>query len=63
MYAEHGNHFGHTKWHSYVIWVEWKLVLGHLEILLILMQDRCTVYVERSAGSEIILDTRDYTPR
>ena len=30
---------------------------------LIMMQDRCTVCVERTIGSEIILDTPDRTPR
>jgi len=34
-----------------------------LEIVLILTQDRCTVCVERTMGSEIILDTPDGTPR
>jgi hypothetical protein len=33
------------------------LVSVHLEILLILTQDRCTVYAERTIGSEIISDT------
>ena len=28
----------------------------HLEIVLILTQDRCTVCVERTIGSEIVLD-------
>jgi hypothetical protein len=35
---------------------EWKLDLVHLDIVLILMQDRCIVCVERTIGSEIILD-------
>ena len=34
----------------------------HLDIVLILTQDRCTVCVERSIGSEIILDAPDGTP-
>jgi hypothetical protein len=34
-----------------------------LEIVLILMQDRCTVCAERTIGSEIILDALDGTPR
>ena len=34
-----------------------------LEIVLILMQDRCTVCVEQTIGSEIILDAPDRTPR
>ena len=37
--------------------------LVHLEIVLILTQDRCTVYAERTIGSEIILDAPDGTPR
>jgi hypothetical protein len=40
-----------------------KLVLVHLEIVLILIQDRCTVRAERTIGSEIIGDTPDGTPR
>jgi hypothetical protein len=35
----------------------------HLEILLILIQDRCTVCAERTIRSEIILDAPDETPR
>ena len=35
----------------------------HLEIVLILMQDRCTVCVECTVGIEIILDALDRTPR
>ena len=38
------------------------LILVHLEIELILMEDRCMVCVERSIGSDIILDTPDGTP-
>ena len=34
-----------------------------LEIVLILMQDRCTICVEHTVGSEIILDAPDGTPR
>jgi hypothetical protein len=33
-----------------------------LEIVLILMQDRCTVCAKRTIGSEIVLDTPDGTP-
>ena len=36
-----------------------KVVLVRLEIKLILTQDRCTVCVERTIGSEIILDVPD----
>jgi hypothetical protein len=36
--------------------LKWKLDLVYLEIVLILMQDRCMLYVEHTTGSEIILD-------
>jgi hypothetical protein len=41
------------------------VVLGsvHLEIVLILMQDRCTICIEHTIGIEIILDALDGTPR
>jgi hypothetical protein len=35
----------------------------HLEIVLILTQDRCTVSAERSTNSAIILDAPDGTER
>ena len=41
--------------------VEARLV--HLEIVLILTQDRCTVSAERTIGKENILDTPGGTPR
>jgi hypothetical protein len=37
----------------------WKLNSVHLEIVLIKTQDRCTVCVERTRGSVIILYTLD----
>ena len=40
-----------------------KLVSVLLEIVLILTEDRCTVCVEHTIGSEIILDTTDGTTR
>ena len=43
--------------------LKWKLVSVHVEIVLILMQDRCAVCVERIIGLEIILDAPDGTPR
>ncbi len=58
-----GNHFGRTRWNSLVMRLNWKLVLVHLEIVVILTQDRCIVYAEHTIGSEIILDTPDGTPR
>ena len=36
---------------------------GLLDIVLILTQDRCTVCIKRTIGSEIILDAPDATPR
>ena len=39
------------------------LILVNLEIVLILTQHRCTVYVKRTIGSEIILDAPNVTPR
>jgi hypothetical protein len=36
--------------------------LVNSEIVLILMQDRCTVFTEHTVGSEIILDAQDGTP-
>ena len=36
--------------------LKWKLVLVLLDIVLILTQDRCTVCVERTIGSEIVTD-------
>ena len=36
---------------------------GHSGIVLILTQDRCMVCLERTIGSEIILDALDGTPR
>jgi len=43
--------------------VKWKLGLVCLEIVLILMQDRCTVCMDRTICSEINLDTTNETPR
>ena len=34
--------------------LKWKLILVHLEIVLILPQDRCTVCAERIIGSKTI---------
>jgi hypothetical protein len=42
---------------------KWKLDSFHLEIVLMLTQDRCTVCAKRTIGSEIILDAPDQTPR
>ena len=34
-----------------------------LEMVLVLMSDRCTVCAKRSIGSDIVLDAPDATPR
>jgi hypothetical protein len=41
----------------------WNLILVHLEIVLVSVQDRCMVCTKRTVGLEIILDTPDGTPR
>jgi hypothetical protein len=48
------NHFRCTRWYSEVMRLKQKLILVRLEIVLILTQERCTVYVEHTIGSEII---------
>jgi hypothetical protein len=45
------------------MWVMWNHVLVDLEIVLVSVQDRCTVCAKRTIGSEIILDALDGTPR
>jgi hypothetical protein len=46
-----------------VTWVMWNLGLVHLEIVLVSVEDRCTVCAKHTVGSEIVLDTPDSTPR
>ena len=41
--------------------LKWKLVSVHLEIVLILMQDRCMVCAKCTIGKEIVLDAPDAT--
>ena len=38
-------------------WVIWNLFSIRLEIVLVLVQDRCTLYARRTMGSKIVLDT------
>ena len=54
---------GRTRWYSYVTKLKWRLVLVHLDKVLILTQDRCTVCAERTIGSGTILDAPDGAPR
>jgi hypothetical protein len=62
MYNGHGNLFRHTRWYFLVTLVKWKLASDHLEIVLISMQDRCTVCAECTICFEIALGTPDGNP-
>jgi hypothetical protein len=62
-YYRFRNHFGCTRWYSYVTRLKWKLDSICLEKVVILTQDRCTVCAKHNIGSEIILHTPDGTPR
>jgi hypothetical protein len=62
-YRRPRNHFGHTQCNSYVTWVLWNFVSVRLEIMLVSVQDRCTVCTKHTIGSEVILDTPDGIPR
>jgi hypothetical protein len=55
------NHFGCTPWYSLMMGLKWKLDSVRLEIVQILMHDRCIVWAERTRGSEIVLYTPDGT--
>ena len=46
-----------------VTWVMWNLTSFSLDIVLVSVQDRCTVCAKHTIGSEIILDAPDGTPR
>jgi hypothetical protein len=63
MYHRLRNHFGCTRCSYYVTWVMWNLVSVRLVIVLVSVQDRCTVCAKRSIGSEIVLDAFDGSPR
>jgi hypothetical protein len=43
--------------------LKWKLDSVRLEIVLILTQDRCSVFPKHRTGSEIILEAVDVTNR
>ena len=55
-YHRLGNQFGHSRWNSYVMWVLWNPVSDHLEILLVSVQDRCTVCAKRTIGLDIVFN-------
>jgi hypothetical protein len=42
--------------------LKWRLSSVRLEIVLLLMQDWCTVCVEHTVSSEIVLEAPDGTP-
>jgi hypothetical protein len=52
-----------VMWNLVSIRLETVLVSVHLEIVLILKRDRCTVCVKSTIGSKIISDAPDGTPR
>jgi hypothetical protein len=45
------------------MWVMWNLISDRLEIVLVSVQDRCTVCAKCTIGSDIVLDTPNGTPR
>jgi hypothetical protein len=46
-----------------VTWLVWNVVLVHLEIVLVSVQDKCMVCTKHTIGIEIVLDALDGTPR
>jgi hypothetical protein len=46
-----------------VTWVMWNLILVCSEMVLVSVQDRCTVYAKRTIASVSVLDVPDGTPR
>ena len=57
------NHFGHTRWYSFMMWVKWKLIWVHLEIVLVSTQERFSVCTECTKGTEIFLGAPDGASR
>ena len=62
MHQSLRNYFGSTCWYSQVQRLKWRLSSVCLEIVLIMMQDRCTICMEHTICSEINLDALDGTP-
>jgi hypothetical protein len=56
MYHRLQNYFGRTRWNSQVMWVLVNFVSVRLEMVLVSVQDRCTVCAKCAIGSGIILD-------
>jgi hypothetical protein len=63
IYHSLRNRFGRTRLYSQMMRLKCKLVSVHLDIVLTLIQDSCTVCTERTISSEIILDAPDGAPR
>ena len=55
--------FGDSVGVGSVTWVMWNIASFRLEIVLVSVQDWCTVSAKCTIDSEIILDARDGTPR
>jgi len=62
MHQSIRNYFGSTNWY-FGEEAQWKLGLICLEIVQILMQDRCMIYMEHTICLEINLDAPNGTPR
>jgi hypothetical protein len=62
-YHRHRNRFGRSRSDSYVTRLKWKLGSVRFGIVLLLMQDWCSVCTKCSIGIEIILNTLEGTPR
>jgi len=56
------NYFRRNRWYSKLKRLNWRLDLVCSDIVLILMQDRCTVCMEHTICLEINLDAPDGTP-
>jgi hypothetical protein len=62
-YHRLSNRFDQIRWYSEVMRLKWKLILVHLDIVLILTKDGYIVYAECSISLEIVLYAPDGTPR
>jgi hypothetical protein len=60
-YRRLGNSIGGTRWNSLGTWLKWKLGTVCLEIVVLLMQDWCTVCVKCTVFLEIVLEAPDGT--
>jgi hypothetical protein len=44
-----------------VTWVMWNVIWVHLEVVLVSVQDMCTIFAEHFTSSEVVLDAHDGT--